>query len=82
MSPNALDAILEGRRSQPQQLVEVLQDVQDTFGYISEEAMRVVAKELGVPLIEVYRVACFYKAFSLKPAGRTSSPFARVPHVT
>ena len=31
--------------------------------------MKVVAQELGVPLIEVYRVANFYKAFSLKPRG-------------
>ena len=65
-----LDSILEGRRSQPHQLVEVLQDVQDYYGYIPEEAMRTVSKELGVPLIDVYRVACFYKAFSLKPRGK------------
>jgi NADH:ubiquinone oxidoreductase subunit E len=69
MSAEPLEAILEGRRSQPQQLVEVLQDVQDACGYISQEAMKVVAEELGVPIIEVYRVARFYKAFSLKPEG-------------
>ena len=69
MSANPLDAILEGRRSQPHQLIEVLQDVQDQFGYISEHSMLTVAKELGVPLIEVYRVAHFYKAFSLQPPG-------------
>jgi NADH:ubiquinone oxidoreductase subunit E len=32
--------------------------------------MQVVSKELGVPIIEVYRVASFYKAFRLKPAGK------------
>ena len=51
----SLSAIVEERRSQPQQLVEVLQDVQEQFGYISGEAMKVVAQELRVPLIEVYR---------------------------
>jgi NADH:ubiquinone oxidoreductase subunit E len=70
MSENALEKILENRQSQPQQLIEVLQDVQETFGYISEEAMTTVSKELGVPLIEVYRVANYYKAFSLAPRGR------------
>jgi NADH:ubiquinone oxidoreductase subunit E len=69
MSANPLDGILEGRRSQPHQLIEVLQDVQDQFGYISAESMQTVAKALGVPLIEVYRVAHFYKAFSLQPEG-------------
>lgn len=70
MSPTTLSSILEGRRSQPQQLVEVLQDVQESFGYIPEDAMRTVSKDLGVPLMEVYRVANFYKAFSLKPRGK------------
>lgn len=65
-----LDAILDGRRSQPHQLIEVLQDVQEQFGYISEDAMVTVSKELGMPLVEVYSVASFYKAFSLKPRGK------------
>jgi NADH:ubiquinone oxidoreductase subunit E len=70
MSQNELGTILENKRSQPQQLIEVLQDVQEKFGYISEESMIAVSSELGVPLIEVYRVANFYKAFSLAPRGR------------
>ena len=71
MAPSAnLASMVEGRKSQPQQLVEVLQDVQERFGYISEEAMRTISKELGTPLLEVYRVASFYKAFSLKPRGK------------
>jgi len=65
-----LAPILKGRRSQPHQLIEVLQDVQENYGYISEEAMMVISKELGVPLTEVYGVASFYKAFSLKPRGK------------
>ncbi len=70
MSNEVLEKILKNRRSQPQQLVEVLQDVQEAFGYVPQEAMTVVARELGVPLIEVSRVAHFYKAFSLKPRGK------------
>jgi NADH:ubiquinone oxidoreductase subunit E len=65
-----LDQILEGRRSQPNQLIEVLQDVQEKYGYIPEEAMRAAAEALGVPLMEVYRVASFYKTFKLQPCGR------------
>ena len=64
-----LDSILDGRRSQPHQVIEVLQDVQENYGYISEEAMRAVSDELGMPLMEVYSVASFYKAFSLTPRG-------------
>jgi len=70
MPPQTLDTILEGRRSQPNQLIEVLQDVQASYGYISEEVIQSVSQGLGVPLIEVYRVASFYKAFRLKPSGK------------
>jgi NADH:ubiquinone oxidoreductase subunit E len=65
-----IEPILEGRRSQPEQLIEVLQDVQKICGYIPQDAMMTVARELGVPLMEVYRVANFYKAFTLKPRGK------------
>jgi len=65
-----LESILEGRKSQPQQLIEVLQDIQQSEGWISPEAVTTVSNELGVPLIEVYRVVNFYKAFHLEPRGR------------
>ncbi|MEW6201569.1 MAG: NAD(P)H-dependent oxidoreductase subunit E [bacterium] len=70
MSALTLESILKGRRSQPHQLIEVLQDVQERYSCIPEEDMRVISRELGVPQIEVYRVASFYKAFSLKPRGK------------
>jgi len=70
MQPQALDTILEGRRSQPNQLIEVLHDVQENYGYLPKEAIKSVSQGLGVPLMEVYRVASFYKAFRLKPSGK------------
>ncbi len=70
MSNDLLENILADRRSQPQQLVEALQDVQEAFGYISEDAMKAISQQLGVPVMEVYRAAHFYKAFSLEPRGR------------
>jgi NADH:ubiquinone oxidoreductase subunit E len=70
MSAQILSEILEDRKSQPHQLIEVLQDVQEQQGYISEDSMAVISKELGVPILDVYRVASFYKAFSLKPSGK------------
>jgi NADH-quinone oxidoreductase subunit E len=70
MPSDILSQILEGRRSQPNQLIEVLQDIQEHYGYISKEAMQAVSQGLGVPVIEVYRVASFYKAFRLHPSGK------------
>lgn len=65
-----LESVIEERRSQPHQLIEVLQDVQGIQGHLSSEAMVMVSRELGVPIMEVFRVAHFYKAFSLEPRGK------------
>jgi len=70
MELSKLEAMLEGRESQPGQLIEVLQDMQATFHYLPEEGLRTVAERLSVPPIEVFRVANFYKAFTLVPRGR------------
>ena len=70
MSKMSFDSMLDGRRSQPHQLIEVLQDVQENYGYISADAIKTVSSGLGVPLIDVYRVASFYKAFKLTPRGK------------
>ncbi len=70
MPPLRMDSILKGRRSRPHQLIEVLQDVQEIVGYIPREAMMEISEELGLPQIEVYRAASFYKAFKLTPRGK------------
>jgi len=70
MTAKTFDQILEGRLSQPQQLIEALQDIQENYGYVSKEAMLAVSQGLGVPIMEVYQVASYYKAFRLKPAGK------------
>ena len=51
-------------------MVEVLQNIQKAYNYLPEEVLRIVAKRLEAPLIEVFRVANFYKAFTLKPRGK------------
>ena len=65
-----METILHGRDGKSEQLIEVLQDMQAEFKYLPEDGLRLVAERLVVPPIEVYRVASFYKAFSLKPRGR------------
>ncbi len=50
-------------------LIEVLHVVQETFGYLENDALEYVSKALGVPLSQVYGVATFYHFFTLKPQG-------------
>ncbi|MCU0513477.1 MAG: bidirectional hydrogenase complex protein HoxE [Anaerolineae bacterium] len=57
---------------QPRALIETLNTVQESFGYLDETALRYVAACLRVPLSKTYGVATFYHFFSLKPQGRHS----------
>ncbi len=50
-------------------LIQVLQKAQVTFGYLPEEIIEIIAKELKLPLSEVYGVATFYAQFSFVPLG-------------
>ncbi|MFH2120827.1 MAG: NAD(P)H-dependent oxidoreductase subunit E [Pseudomonadota bacterium] len=51
-------------------LISILEEIQEEYTYLPEIALRQVAKETGNPLADIYGVATFYKAFSLKPRGK------------
>ena len=47
----------------------VLQDMQRRYNYIPSEGLTALAAHLNCPLAELYSMATFYKALSLKPKG-------------
>jgi len=63
-------SILDRYQRDPGMLVSVLQDVQGEHNYLPKKALVQVSQGLDIPLTQVYSVASFFKAFSLKPRGR------------
>ncbi len=53
-------------------LIAILQDVQAEYNYLPREAIAEVSQALDIPLSQVFSVATFFRAFSLKPMGRHS----------
>ncbi len=51
-------------------LVSILQEIQEEYNYLPQEVLRIVSKTLGIPLIDIFGVATFYRAFSLEPRGK------------
>ncbi len=70
MDLTKLKAILEPYKGQKGSLIAVLQKTQEVYGYLPEEALREIAKELGTTANEVYGVASFYAQFRFKPQGK------------
>ena len=52
------------------ELLALLKEAQDGFGYLSGEYLIEVAKSLDLSVSEVYGVASFYSFLSTKPLGR------------
>ncbi len=51
-------------------LIALLQDVQEVYGYLPEKALRDISNHIDIPLSGVYGVATFYNQFRLTPLGK------------
>lgn len=51
-------------------LISILEAVQATYGYLPAEPLRTVAERTGRSLVDIYGVATFYRAFTLRPRGK------------
>jgi NADH-quinone oxidoreductase subunit E len=65
-----IERILEKHKQKHGNLISILEDIQDKFNYLPEDALRQVAEKTDRSLTDLYGVATFYKAFSLKPRGK------------
>jgi NADH-quinone oxidoreductase subunit E len=70
MNEHHVSEILTKYQGDPTSIIAILQDIQEDYSYLPQPALRVVSKELGIPLSRILSLATFYKAFSLKPKGK------------
>ena len=73
LNENATKQILEicGRyKNEKNQLIMILSDIQNEYGYIPLEVQELVSKETGLSVAEIYGVVTFYSFFSLTPKGK------------
>ena len=65
-----VEAILDNYQRDKGMLISILQDTQTEYNYLPKESLIHISKGLDIPLSQIYSVATFFKAFSLKPRGR------------
>lgn len=63
-------AIAAERGNRPDELLEILHDVQSALGYVPEAVVPALAQALNLSRAEVHGVVTFYHDFRAKPAGR------------
>ena len=51
-------------------MLVLLERTRDVYGYIPYHAVMGLADQLGIPVVDVYAAATFYRALPLKPMGK------------
>jgi len=69
-APDPLERLLREADGGRSDLVPLLQLAQEALGYLSSDAVRLIARRLRVSESEVFGVATFYAQFRFTPPGR------------
>lgn len=67
---SAVDRIVERYRNRPGALIPVLEEVQESLGYLPKSIQKRISKSMRIPLPEVHGVVSFYSFFTMVPRGR------------
>jgi len=65
-----LEEIIRKYRETDENIIFLLQETQDAFGYIPRNAVDFFSRELNIPGSRFYGVVTFYSQFRLKPVGK------------
>lgn len=65
-----IENILSKYSQDKSNLIQILNEVQETYGYIPEDVQLEISKYLEMEMAEIYSVITFYARFSLKPKGK------------
>ena len=66
----SLKKILEKHTKDKDNLIQILNEVQEYYGYIPNKAQIEISKYLDMEMAEIYGVITFYSRFTLKPKGK------------
>ena len=70
ISIQEIDEIINQEAFGEGSLIAALEAIQQRYSYLPSEAIVLASDLFGVPLSQIYAVATFYNAFSLKPKGK------------
>ena len=65
-----LEKILHVYKQDKDNLIQILNEVQEHYGYIPKHAQQSISDYLKIPMAEIYGVITFYSRFTLKPKGK------------
>lgn len=67
-----MNEIFKEYKQDKDNLIQILNEVQEKYGYIPYKAQEEISKYLSISMAEIYGVITFYSRFTLKPKGKYS----------
>ncbi|MBQ2806263.1 MAG: NAD(P)H-dependent oxidoreductase subunit E [Clostridia bacterium] len=65
-------AVIEKHKDEMGKMMPILQEAQEIYGYLPIEVQKIIARETGVSLEEIYGIISFYAQFKLNPDGEVA----------
>ena len=62
--------IMTAYKEEKDNLIPILNEIQEKYGYIPKLAQLEVSKYLNIPMAEIFGVITFYSRFTLEPKGK------------
>lgn len=70
MIEDFMNKIFETYLPEKDNLIQILNEVQEEYGYIPELVQKKLSEYLKMPMAEIYGVITFYSRFTLEPKGK------------
>ena len=65
-----LEEILSKYEKDKNNLIQILNEVQEYYGYVPKKAQMAISEYLDMEMAEIYGVITFYSRFTLEPKGK------------
>jgi len=70
MESSQIDTIIKQYGGREAAILSILQDIQTKEKYLPKEVLEQVSQKMHMPMTQIFRIATFYNALSIKPRGR------------
>lgn len=67
---NKLAVYIESLECAEGELINILREAQEIFGYLPPDVQLFISRKLGIPAAKVYGVTTFYSYFTMEPRGK------------
>lgn len=67
---NEMKELLKNYSQDKSNLIQILNEVQEKYGYIPKQSQIEISNYLNIPMAEIYGVITFYSRFTLEPKGK------------